>query len=132
MYVYRGLAYCNKCGHRGVSKLVGLANPCGQIDTYGRANLDSSNNDKLPPNMKNWPDELVCNAIKPSSTLSNTERSAIRGVEAFIKAEQSNIRRMRHRCNSRNQHNQPITPNIPLAITNTALPAINEESSGSD
>ena len=121
------MAYCKNCGHRGVTKLDGLVNPCESLQAYGRANLEAIHNNKLPPNMNNWPDELATNPIK-SSSLSLKERAALRGVEAFIHAEQSNIKRRRT-----NQHIQPIAPNIPLAITNTASPAINEEvSSGSD
>ena len=124
MYIYRGLAYCNNCGLRGASKLVGLANPCEQIDSYGRANLEAIHNNKLPPNMKNWPDELPSIPSTHSSTsLSSNERRAIRGVEAFIRAEK----------NSKRRRNSYVIP-TPLAITNhpsSVLSALNEEGSSS-
>ena len=56
--MYKGLAFCVKCGHFGSVRLKNLAFHCVGVPTkYGRAVLESIRHDKLPKNVARWPED---------------------------------------------------------------------------
>ncbi len=56
LFVYRGLAYCNRCGVRsGRLGLRKLAKPCSPPSEYGVQSLKALRQGLKPPNFVHWP-----------------------------------------------------------------------------
>ena len=55
--VHRGLVYCSKCGCRKGTFIKNLARACEPPRSYGMGTLQAIAQDRLPPQLDNWPDE---------------------------------------------------------------------------
>ena len=64
--VHRGLVYCSKCGSRkGANHLKKLAYTCEPPSEYGKMNLKAIAEDKLPPNLDEWPSQGSSHVLEP-------------------------------------------------------------------
>jgi len=57
LHMYRGLAYCTRCGARGGSKYIKLSEYCMPPGTYGKQNLRYISKGDLPQGLSKWPEE---------------------------------------------------------------------------
>ena len=57
LFKLKGLIYCNVCGCRSVTKLLGLGSPCAPPDTYGKGVLKAIRLGRLPHGLEKWPSD---------------------------------------------------------------------------
>ena len=57
--VHKGLVYCSKCGsRRGANHVMKLAYACEPPSDYGKLSLKAIAEDRLPPNLDEWPSQV--------------------------------------------------------------------------
>ena len=66
LYFFRGVIFCNKCGHYGVNRFIKLVHPCEKPKhlSHGHKSLAALRNGGLPPGLFDWPKEWEHDALE--------------------------------------------------------------------
>ena len=66
LYYFRGIFFCNKCGHYGVNRFIKLIHPCDKPKhlSHGHKSLSALRNGRLPPGLTIWPKEWEQDALE--------------------------------------------------------------------
>ena len=118
--VFRGLIFCNKCGNRGPSKFLNLAQQCREPTDYGIRNLSEIRAGQLPEQLSSWPDEEVPADIKIDRPFSNRDElppnfsfvRIKRPKSVFNKAGLSNSTSPSSSASARDRAEQALPPQL--------------------
>ena len=98
---YRGLPHCRKCGCRGPSKLVNLAQECVPAvhGSYGYYNLRALSEGRLLYQMKAWPEEFH---EKIDLSVDGGGADAVRNTDLATPQDAATVRKAGQACTVRN------------------------------
>ena len=78
------IVFCQKCGCLATDHMSKLAKPCEGLKTYGDRNLRALRNGMLPPNVKQWPDDV--SHIRPELEVLGSLQGELDRLEPIMAA----------------------------------------------
>ena len=107
--MYKGLAYCSRCGARRGCKIIKLADPCGPPPDAGAQNLRYINNDQRPQGLLRWPIDRIYARLEEADT------SVLPFIKEYVKEGHDEL--VQHF----KSHGYQYVPTLDISITRPSL-----------